>query len=236
MHPKRLEMERKEIDQIWQNSLSELRPYKLGRLYKIIGPFVAGIELIRLPFKNYFRPHFVVYSFWRRPDGEIDAADCFREPIILSGIRNKKNLLLDISLDAPPDKVLEAIDECKTQFLFPLDGDVHFPFLREAFLQYRQGKHHELPSPFQLVAFYDFLFNCSLYVEDIVGASTIIEALKADRFIFELARFKLPYKNLNLWLDALEKRYSNRAQEIWYARDLLENRKLSRLKRSELVL
>ena len=53
------------VKEDWINALPNLAAYAQNKLYKIVGPSVMGIELIKLPGTPEYRPHFVCYPLWK---------------------------------------------------------------------------------------------------------------------------------------------------------------------------
>ena len=79
---------KKEIFKAWQNAFPQLTLYSQNNLYKKVGPIIIGIELIRLPRTEEYRPHFVMYPLWKK-----DILTCLSIPIILKEYKNKKGKL-----------------------------------------------------------------------------------------------------------------------------------------------
>ncbi len=50
--------EKKKVAAEWQSSFPELTQYAENKLYKLLGPLIIGIELIKLPRSPKYRPHF----------------------------------------------------------------------------------------------------------------------------------------------------------------------------------
>ena len=74
----------------WLNEYNGLKKFKNGKLYCITGPFILGVELIKLPRVQEYRPHFVVYSLYGLPVGTTLKA-CLSYPIILFEFYVEKN-------------------------------------------------------------------------------------------------------------------------------------------------
>jgi len=48
----------------WLNAFPELSAFSKDKLYKLVGPLIIGIELIKMRSGEDYRLHFVVYSLW----------------------------------------------------------------------------------------------------------------------------------------------------------------------------
>ena len=55
---------KKQVAEDWQNAFPQLVKYAQNKYYKILGSVIVGIELIKLPKAEDYRPHFVIYSLW----------------------------------------------------------------------------------------------------------------------------------------------------------------------------
>jgi hypothetical protein len=69
---------KRKVIQDWQNAFPQLTVFTLNTLYKIVGPCVLGIELIRSPLAESYSPYFVLYPLWKE-----DISVSLDGPIIL---------------------------------------------------------------------------------------------------------------------------------------------------------
>lgn len=82
---------KKRVSREWQNAFPQLTPYTDNKLYKVIGPVIVGIELINLPNKEEYRPHFVMYSLWGNRTGN-NLKACLNFPILLKEFYTDKGI------------------------------------------------------------------------------------------------------------------------------------------------
>lgn len=75
----------------WLQAFPELTAYNKNRFYKISNPVIWGIDLIKLPREEVYRPYFVIYPLWEK-----DIKVCMNMPYKLIALRNKKGLQFDI--------------------------------------------------------------------------------------------------------------------------------------------
>src|SRR5690606_14982485 len=75
----------------WQNAFLELTAFAQNKLYKVVGATVIGLELIKLPRIEEYRPHFVIYPLWEK-----DVKTNLDYPILLKEFENKKGFQYDI--------------------------------------------------------------------------------------------------------------------------------------------
>ena len=55
---------KQEINKEWQSAFPQLGRYAQNKLYKVLGTLVIGIELIKVPFMEQYRPLFVIYTLF----------------------------------------------------------------------------------------------------------------------------------------------------------------------------
>jgi hypothetical protein len=101
----------------WQKALPQLSQYAYNKFYKIIGPVITGIELIKLPCTREYRPHFVCYPLWE--DG---IKNCLQYPIILQEFKGRKGLQIDIGYEKHSSSYQEALGYVKAQMPVTLEG------------------------------------------------------------------------------------------------------------------
>ena len=87
-----------EIKKLWLKNFPSLKSYGVNKLYKIVGPFIVGIELINLPRVKEYRPHFVLYPLYGNINGK-SLKDCLSYPPILFEFYDKKKLQYNIPID-----------------------------------------------------------------------------------------------------------------------------------------
>src|SRR5262245_31568333 len=97
------------ISQEWQSAFPELGTYAQGRIYKIVGPLIIGIDLIRLRGTDNYRPHYVIYSLWGGKMGN-KLVNCLAGPEIMFQIRTKKNLQFSIPYGEFETRFEEAVE------------------------------------------------------------------------------------------------------------------------------
>ncbi|GAA0882182.1 hypothetical protein GCM10009120_07790 [Sphingobacterium siyangense subsp. cladoniae] len=101
---------KKRIAEDWLHSFPQLSRYQANKFYKIIGPVVIGVELIKLPRTEEYRPHYVMYPLWRA-----NLKQCLDAPIILSEFKNNKNLQYNIPYESNHKDFQDAIFQAKSQ-------------------------------------------------------------------------------------------------------------------------
>ena len=87
---------KQQIIKDWQKKFPQFGVYSISKLYKIVGCLVVGIDLIKLPFTQGYRPHFVVYTLYGNRLGN-DIKSCLSAPILMDEFYDKKKKQYNIS-------------------------------------------------------------------------------------------------------------------------------------------
>lgn len=110
---------KKNIRADWQGAFPALGWYAPTKLYQVVGPVVMGLELIRLPRSEDYRPHFVVYPLWRQ-----DVTACLSFPFVLKEYYNAKGLQFNIPYQRHRGFFEEVVAAMKQQTPLWLDGSI----------------------------------------------------------------------------------------------------------------
>lgn len=70
-----------------------LSAYTSTKFYRIVGCFIVGFEMIKIPNRGLIHPHLVVYPLWRD-----DIKLCMKHPYMMYGLLNKKNLQVQLPI------------------------------------------------------------------------------------------------------------------------------------------
>src|SRR5689334_17085087 len=100
----------------WQKTFPQLTQYSQFQFLKVIGVVIIGIELVKLPRTEQYRPHFVIYPLWKS-----DIKSCLDTPIILKEFYNKRGLQYSLPYDTNYIHFEEVLETIKKES--PLDFD-----------------------------------------------------------------------------------------------------------------
>lgn len=109
----------------WKVAFPELGQFSKNRLYRILGPVVAGIELIDLPRKDHYRPHFVMYGLWLS-ESMIHVEDIFSVPIVLLELAGERKEQLSIPYELEGEALSRIINFAKLQIPISFGEVVYF--------------------------------------------------------------------------------------------------------------
>jgi hypothetical protein len=216
---------KKSVYASWLNHFTDLSAYNKGNFYKVLGPNIIGIELIKLPFSEDYRPHFAIYPLWEKNE-----KDCLRGPVLLKGIETKRGRQLDIPYSDNEKWKLEAF-ECVEKQTLPLDKDVK---IDELFALINEQLNF-VSGPAEEAAKYELKLFSAVYVSNWQLTDEILNTLYEIGKNWNPAGFDYYYGPFDRWYKSLEEKVRNRNLFMNQISQNLESTKLSKLKRSQLL-
>lgn len=226
-------MNKKVIFNDWQNLFPQLVPYSKNKLYKVVGPLVIGIELIKLPHVEEYRPYFVIYPLWGNKLGN-NINDCLSSPVILSDIRNKKGLQFDIPYSKHGEYFAEAVECTKKQIQIPFNKDVILNTLfgvvngcfKDKMVNSNAGQQAKL---------FQFEFYAALYVNNNKQLVSILNQIQKESKHWNMELFELWFGNFEHWLMALRNKVNFRNEFMNQIKTNQHDKKIEKLYFSELI-
>lgn len=221
---------KKEIAQKWNFEFFNLSQFNQNKLYKVLGPIVGGIEIFNQPRSKDYRPYIVWYPLWKS-----NLKKCFSEPIILQEIRNKKGMLYDIPYLENDTYIEEVIISTKEQLFFSFSGHTH---IIELFKLIDSQFSHTLikSSPTGQAILLEGKFLSAVYVNDIPLIAQVWTELFQVSKSWATNLFEWKYGKLDDWLQSLQEIKANREEFLKQIEANKQDKKISQLKSSELIL
>jgi hypothetical protein len=219
-------VEKKHVTNSWLDHFPQLSAYSQVKLYKILGPVIIGIDIIKLPRTDEYRPHFVIYPLWK-----IDETKCLEMPVAIKDIRRRDGFQLDIPYK-DQEKLKNEAFEMTSEQTISLSQDVSindlFNFIDDVLKTGRRG-----PIP-EANAFEVKLF-ASVYIGDWTRTENILDELYESGKSWPPFGFDFIFGPFDQWYKSLEDKVRNRDLFLKGIAKNLETPKLSKLKRSELL-
>jgi hypothetical protein len=220
---------KKSIIKEWLTEFPELSPYVQNRLYKIVGPIVAGIEILKLPRADDYRPTFTCYPLWKSSE-----KDCLEEPLLLQELNNKRGFQLDIPYMEHKSLFQEAIDCTRKQILIGLEGDVTLNNLYNAInsqFSYILVKS----SPVSQAKLYECKLFAALYVDDGALIKKILDDINQTSKSWAPNLFEWKFGKVDKWIGGLKEKINHRQEFLNQITANKRDKKLEKLKSSELI-
>ena len=145
------------IKKDWCNYFG-LTPISQSKYYKIVGCFVVGFELIRIPNRGLIHPHFVIYPLWRE-----NFKLCMKTPYHLYGFRDKKNLQAQMSPNELIKKEEEVFDIANNYIGYNIKVDIPSIVIYNLMNKYQPN---EVNDPWRLMVVAESNIYQSVYMND----------------------------------------------------------------------
>lgn len=223
----------KNILKEWQNVFPKFTFYSQNKLYKVIGPIIMGIELIKLPRSENYRPHFVIYTLFGNRVGN-DIKSCLSGPILLREYYNKKGGQISISYEKHNNffsDILESIKE-QTPILFKENiilKDIIFLFEEYS----KKPPLSAAPYSFLQASIQAVKLKISLYISE-DEAQKILKQINIESW--DQDHFRDCDVDITKWLYALEAIILNRDEFLKQIEINKNDKKIAKLQSSELTM
>lgn len=221
--------QKKEVIQDWNKEFTELSIHSQNKLYRIVGSFIFGIEIITIPGTESYRPIFACYPLWKT-----NATQCLEEPIFLQEIINKAGLQFDISMKEHKQYYKEAIEYTKDQapilVLKEVDLNILFNVINEQFNQTLIKS-----SPVGQAKLFSAKFYAALFANDTNSAEKVLKEIFETSQKWNHNLFEWKFGKLDEWLQNMQSSLFERSELIKRVNENKKEKKLVKLKFSDLI-
>lgn len=187
----------------WQNAMPGLTMYAKNKLYKRCGPIVMGIELIKLPWVEEYRPHFVVYPLWKS-----SLKECLDVPIILNEYYNVKGFQFSIPFERHNSYFRDVVEKIKEQTPVLFSEHLSSGIISTLIDEYSKNSHvSRAPNSYHQALLQQAKLELALYfnVED---AQHILGQIKKK--IWDVDHFNGCGIDITQWIEELRSKLNNR--------------------------
>lgn len=220
---------KKSVNEEWLNAFPQLSSFAQNKLYKIVGLCIIGIELIKSPFSEEYSPYFVIYSLWEK-----DSKSCFSGPILMNRLINKKGLQFDIPYVKHSTYFSDAIECFEKQIPVSLNGEITLKSLFE-FIDSLFSEMLVKTNSAQQAKLFELKFYSALYIGNQAQIQNVLNQIQKVSKNWNMQMFELWYGNFDLWIQGLQERESNREDFIKQIGVNKQDKKILKLKSSELI-
>lgn len=223
---------KKRVIEDWQNAFPQLTLYTQDKLYKVVGCVIVGLELIKLPRTDEYRPHFVIYSlFGNRMGNNIKA--CLAGPILLREYYNKKGLQYSIPYEKHNVFFNDVLDSIKEQSPLSFEGNISLKKLTFALDEYcKTPPLSAAPNSYLQAGVQEAKLKTALYI-GIAEAQNVLEQIKNRNW--DVNHFKAFGVDVNQWLQSLQRVIINRDEFLQQIETNKKDSKIAKLQSSELT-
>ncbi|ATL48192.1 hypothetical protein COR50_14045 [Chitinophaga caeni] len=223
---------KKKVIEDWQNAFPQLTLYAQDKLYKVVGPVIIGLELIKLPRTEEYRPHFVVYSLFGNKMGN-DVKACLAGPILLQEYSNKKGFQYDIPYTKHSTFISDVIESVKKQTPLPFDSNISLKKIVSVIDEHSKTPPlSAAPNSYLQAALQEAKLKTALFI-GVTEAQSVLEQINKRNW--DTNHFKACGVDVNEWLQSLQTTISNRDEFLKQIEANKQDKKISQLKSSELT-
>lgn len=226
-----MKVEKKLKDQVtmdWQMALPSLTLYTKNKLYKIVGPVVIGLELVRLPRSEEYRPHFVMYPLWKK-----DIKTNLDFPILLKEYYDKKGFQYSIPYEKHSTFFADALESVKTNTPISFTGSISIKEIYHAIDNYaKQPPLSAAPNSYLQAALQASKLKIALFAGR-TEAQEIFDQI--SRRNWDLNHFAAFGVDFNEWLQTLRNETNNRELFLEHIKFIKLEKKLLQMKHSDLI-
>jgi hypothetical protein len=215
---------KKYVTESWQSAFPQLTAFTPTKLYKIVGPVIIGLELIRLPFAEEYRPHFILYPLWRE-----DIKACLDYPIVLQEFKNRKGMQFSIPYNRHDLYFAEMLESIKKQKNILFTENASSKNLLLLMDEYSKTSPTTSASGSYLRArFQEAMLKIALYQREEETVKSLLAQIQKRNW--DKAHFKSWNSNVSDWLQNLNEEIKNQNELIARVELNKQDQKMSKLK------
>ena len=223
---------KKKVVEDWQNAFPQLTLFAQNKFYKIVGPILTGLELIKLPRSEEYRPHFVIYSLWGNRMGN-DLKAALYGPILLREFYNNKGFQFSIPYVKHSVVFTEMLECVRKQMPLSLTGDVFLKDLLAVFDEHSKKSFlAAAPNSYLQAELYAFKMYLALYAGNTAQIQSLVSEIEKKNW--DLVHFAMCKVDYNSWLKNLRETADHRSEFMSRIEINKQDKKLSKLQYSEL--
>lgn len=219
---------KKKVMEEWLIVFSQLGAYNQNKLYKIVGPCLIGIEIIKSPHTDSYSPYFAIYPLWKK-----DVKTSLDYPIILKYFKNKKGIQYDIPYEKHSVFFNDVIDSVRKQTPLPFEGSISFKTLVSILDEYSKTPPlSAAPNSYLQAVLQEAKLKIALFI-GVQEAESVMEQINKRNW--DTNHFKACGVDVNKWLQSLNEVITNRDEFLNQIETNKQEKKISLLKSSELT-
>ena len=219
---------KKKVAEDWQNAFPQLAVYAPHKYYKIVGPIITGLELVKLPRSEDYRPHFVCYPLWKD-----NLKTCLDTPIILKEFYNKKGLQFSIPYAKHDTFFSDVLSAAKKQMPIPLEGDVSLKSLFSAIDEHSKTPPlSAAPNSYLQAVLQESKLEIALCAGNDDQVQSVLSQIQKRNW--DVAHFGMWKVDVNQWLKGVKEKVNNREKLVSQVKLNKQEKKLEKLYQSEL--
>lgn len=222
------------VKEEWLKDFPTLSAYAQNKLYKVIGPFIYGIELIKLPRVENYRPHFTIYPLFK-----VNVTKCLVSPLLIDEFYNEKGNQIDLPYEENTERLhlVQNIIKNSSKLSFDLDTYQLSDLFRivNSYLYDHPDVLYKIHSGKRAMLF-ELKFHGALYVYDKDLIMKTLSEIEEESKNWNMKPFEMWYGKFDLWLHALQEKVSHSDEFFKQIEANKQDKKISKLKSSALIV
>lgn len=216
-----------QTDLDWQLAFPELTLQAKSKLYKILGPVVVGLDLKKIPYSDEYRPYFVVYPLWKE-----DVKSCLNAPIILKQHYDRRGFQYSIPFQGDGVLFADAVNSVRNNTPISFDRDISLAEMFQAIdNRTKEAPLEAAPNSYLQAVMQASKLEIALFLDKGLAQTIFFEISQRN---WDLNHFAVCGVNLKDWLHSLQREIDTQSAFLKQIELNTQDRKLLRLKRSEL--
>lgn len=213
-----------EIEQQWLDAFPKLKKFGQRKYYLILDPVLIGIELIKIPRTESYRPHFVCYPLWKE-----NLNDCFNKPLMLTEFHDKRGFQLSIN-SSDNFELNDVFQIIKNQLPIPFEEDVTLKIFFLALDKYASESYLSAsPTSYFQALHHEHKLDIALILNDEKQIEQQLNKITNSNWNIE--HFFALGIEYGKWLYSIENKRENRNKLVSLVKKNMLEKKLSKLNR-----
>lgn len=221
---------KKIITEEWVKTFPDLNAYAQNKLYKIVGAFICGIELINLPRSENYRPHFVIYSLWKN-----SLKACLEYPVLIQEFYNSKKLQLNLPYKDIDFKYKEAQSIVSNNLKISFESNITLDKFYALIDDVLQNDVAYKSNSGKIASLLELKFYAALYINNQAQVQNVLNQIQQASKNWNMQMFEIWYGKYDLWLQGLQEKVSNREEFLKQIEVNKQDKMISQLKCSTIV-
>jgi hypothetical protein len=219
---------KKKVTEDWLKSFPQLSAFNQNKLYKVVGPCLVGIELIKSPHTENYSPYFVIYPLWKK-----DVKMCLEYPILLRDFNNKKGFQYDIPYEKHSLFFDDMVENVNKQTPLPFEGNISFKKVTTLLdISSQTPPLSAAPNSYLQAALQESKLKMALFIR-VAEAQNIFEQINKRKW--DVNHFKACGVDVNEWLQSLQEVIVNRDEFLKQIEANKQDKRIAKLDSSELI-
>jgi hypothetical protein len=219
---------KKRIAEEWLIFIPQLSVFAQNKLYRVVGCSIIGLELIKLPHSQEYRPHFIFYPLWKD-----DVKKCLDTPFVYFALRNNKGLQFDIPYLKHSNYFNEAIESLKKQLPILWNKNIALKSLFDV-VDSRFDDILIKTNSAQQAKLFELKFYTALYTRNQSEVQSVLNHIQHASKSWNMQMFEMWYGKFEMWFQELQEKVNSQEDFLKQIELNKQDKKISQLKSSQL--